>query len=416
MRLVPVWPREIDDFRGIVANNVINGLQRLAWEQQGLRVLHINATEYGGGVAEVLLAQIPLLDNLGLQAQWAVIDADEQFFEITKCMHNGFQGNKEMPWGSEQQDYYLHVLHQNLASTPGRYDVCVVHDPQPMAIPTILGARRAEIASHWIWRCHIDCADPHPDIWRFAQSFLEPYDAYVFTMKEFVQPDVPAERVVISPPSIDPTSPKNSSLEPTTVIDLCRQYHIDPRRPVISQVSRFDPWKDPRGVIQAYRTVKETVPDLQLLLAGSLAHDDPEGMRLYEELVRDRDDDRDLFILSNVQQVGNTTINAFQRAADVVIQKSIREGFGLTVSEAAWKSKPIIGGRAGGITLQVEHGRTGYLVDSVEECAERTLELLENPGTARQMGEAGRELVREHFLTTRELGDWLKLFADVVRE
>jgi trehalose synthase len=415
MRSVSVWPREIDDFRGVVPNAVINGLQRRAWNLQGLRVLHINATEYGGGVAEVLLAQIPLLDNLGLQAQWAVIDADEQFFEITKSMHNGFQGNKEIPWGAEQEEYYRHVLHENLASLPGRYDVCVVHDPQPMAIPALLGVTRTEIASRWIWRCHIDCADPHPDIWRFARQFLEPYDAYVFTMKEFVQPDVPADRVVISPPSIDPTSPKNSALEPTTVIDLCRQYHIDPRRPLISQVSRFDPWKDPRGVIRAYRTVKEKIPEVQLLLAGSLAHDDPEGMRLYEELLQDRDDDRDLFILSNVQQVGNTTINAFQREADVIIQKSIREGFGLTVSEAAWKAKPVIGGRAGGITLQVDDGRTGYLVDSVEECADRALELLENPERAHTMGEAGRELVRENFLTTRELDDWLGMFAELVR-
>jgi trehalose synthase len=238
----------------------------------------------------------------------------------------------------------------------------------------------------------------------------------VFTMKDFVQPDVPAERVMISAPSIDPTSPKNSPLDPVTVIDICRQYHIDPRHPLISQVSRFDPWKDPRGVIRAYRICKEQIPELQLLLAGSLAHDDPEGMRLYEELLRDRGDDRDLFILSNVQQVGNTTINAFQRESDVVIQKSIREGFGLTVAEAAWKSKPVVGGRAGGITLQVEHSRTGYLVESVEECAERALELLRDPDRAKAMGEAGRELVRENFLTTRELGDWLRLFADLVRE
>jgi trehalose synthase len=414
MRLVSVWPREIDDFRGVVSNNVINNLQRMAWEHQGLRVLHINATEYGGGVAEILLTQIPLLNDLGLQAQWAVIDADEQFFEITKSMHNGFQGNKDIPWGPEQEAYYLKVLSDNIASVPGHFDVCVVHDPQPMALPHLLGAHRKEIASHWIWRCHIDCADPHPDIWKFLSGYLEPYDAAVFTMKEFVQPDVPQDRVTISAPSIDPTSPKNSQLDPATVIDLCRQYHIDPRRALITQVSRFDPWKDPVGVIRAYRTVKAKVPDVQLLLAGSLAHDDPEGMRLYDDLLKERGDDRDLYILSNVQQVGNTTINAFQREADVVIQKSIREGFGLTVAEAAWKGKPVIGGRAGGITLQIEHGRTGYLVDSVEECAERTLELLENPELARSMGEAGRILVRENFLTTRELSDWLKLFADLV--
>jgi trehalose synthase len=237
----------------------------------------------------------------------------------------------------------------------------------------------------------------------------------VFTMKEFVQPEVPGDRVVISAPSIDPTSPKNSHLEEVTVTDICRQYHLDTRRPIIAQVSRFDPWKDPYGVIQAYKTVKECIPDVQLMLAGSLAHDDPEGLRLYDELLTEREDDQDIFILSNFQQVGNTTINCFQRAADVVIQKSIREGFGLTVAEGAWKSKPVIGGRAGGITLQIEDGGTGYLVDSVSECAQRTIELLEDPVRASKMGEAGRELVRENFLTTREVGDWLRLFADLAR-
>ncbi|MEX0873422.1 MAG: glycosyltransferase [Actinomycetota bacterium] len=413
MRIVPVWPSPIDNFRSIVANEVINDLQRKALQLGGKRVLHINSTEYGGGVAEVLLAQIPLLEDLGLNANWGVIDGDERFFEITKGIHNGFQGNKQAPWDRDMQEHYLETVRSNLESLPGGYDIAVVHDPQPMAIPALLGDRRFDIAKHWIWRCHIDCADPHPEIWSFVRQFLEPYEAMVFTMKEFVQPDVPGDRVVVSPPSIDPTSPKNSHLEQVTVADICRQYGIDLKRPVITQVSRFDPWKDPRGVIRAYQTVKEKIPDVQLLLAGSLAHDDPEGLVLYDELLRERGDDRDLLILSNFQQVGNTTINCFQRAANVVIQKSIREGFGLTVSEAAWKGKPVLGGRAGGITLQVEDGRTGYLIDSVEECASRTIELLENPELAESMGEAGRELVREKFLTTRELGDWLKLFGDL---
>jgi trehalose synthase len=414
MRLVPAWPRSIDDFRSVVPNEMINELQKLAWRQQGLRVLHINSTEYGGGVAEILLAQIPLFDDLGLSAHWGVIDGDERFFEITKSIHNGFQGNKELPWDREMEEHYITVVTQNLASLPTGYDVAVVHDPQPMAIPTLLGEARGDIAKHWVWRCHIDCADPHGEIWGFVKRFLEPYEAMVFTMKEFVQPEVPGDRVYISAPSIDPTSPKNSPLEPVTVADICRQYHIDPRRPVMSQVSRFDPWKDPRGVIQAYKVVKGRIPEVQLLLAGSLAHDDPEGLLLYDQLLTEREDDRDVFILSNFQQVGNTTINAFQRASDVIVQKSIREGFGLTVAEGAWKAKPVIGGRAGGITLQIEDGRTGYLVDSVEECAQRTIELLEDPELAGQMGKAGKELVQERFLTTREIGDWLKLFADLV--
>jgi trehalose synthase len=252
-------------------------------------------------------------------------------------------------------------------------------------------------------------------IWGFVKRFLEPYDAMVFTMEEFVQPEVPSDRVVVSAPSIDPTSPKNSDLHDVTVSDICRQYQIDVRRPIMAQISRFDPWKDPQGVIKAYKIVKEKIPEVQLVLAGSLAHDDPEGLHIYEELLRDRGDDPDLSIWSNFQQVGNTTINAFQRAADVVIQKSLREGFGLTVAEAAWKAKPVLGGKAGGITLQIEDGRTGYLVTSVEETAQRTLELLDAPGRAEEMGAAARELIRDRFLTTRELEDWLGLFADLVR-
>jgi trehalose synthase len=236
----------------------------------------------------------------------------------------------------------------------------------------------------------------------------------VFTMKEFVQPEVPGDRVVVSAPSIDPTSPKNSHLERVTVADICRQYGIDLKRPIMAQVSRFDPWKDPRGVIRAYRMVKEKIPDVQLLLAGSLAHDDPEGLVLYDELLRERDNDQDLLILSNFQQVGNTTINCFQRAANVVIQKSIKEGFGLTVTEALWKTRPTIAGRVGGIVAQIQDGETGWLVDSAEQCAEACIEILRDPAEARQRALHGKEYVRRHFLTPRLLRDWLVLFNQLL--
>lgn len=413
MRFVPVWPRPIDDYREVISNEVVSGLQRKAWDRPGLRVLHVNSTEYGGGVAEVLLAQVPLLQDLGLDTHWGVIDGDERFFTITKGFHNALQGNREIPWNDDLAAHYRRVIESNLSSLPTGFDVAVIHDPQPLAIPFLLGDRRHEVAKRWVWRCHIDSADPHPEIWSFLRGFLEPYDAAVFTMKEFIQPDLPVERIVTSPPSIDPLSPKNSPLGRVTVTDICRQYKIDPDRPIMAQISRFDPWKDPMGVIEAYHTCKEEIPDLQLVLAGSLAHDDPEGLRFYDQLLRGRGDDTDLYILSNFQEVGNTAVNCFQRAADVIIQKSLREGFGLTVAEAAWKSRPVIGGRAGGITLQIEDGRTGYLVDSVEECAQRTLELLRDPERADEMGAAGRELVAERFLTTRELDDWLTLIQDL---
>jgi trehalose synthase len=416
MRMVPVWPRSIEEFRGIVDDGVIEELGTLSVPHKGLRVLHINSTEYGGGVAEVLSAQIPMLGDLGVAAHWGVIDGDERFFEITKSVHNGFQGNKEIAWDRSMEIHYLRTVEQNLATLPEDFDICVVHDPQPMAIPHLLGEDRFRIAKKWIWRCHIDCADPHPAIWSFIRQFLDPFDAMVFTMKEFVQPEVPGDRVVISAPSIDPTSPKNSHLEKVTVRDICRQYHVDLERPVMAQISRFDPWKDPHGVIAAYKMVREEIPGVQLVLAGSLAHDDPEGLVLYEELLGARGEDADVLILSNFQQVGNTAINCFQRAADVVIQKSIREGFGLTVAEAAWKGKPVLGGRAGGITLQIQDGVTGFLIETVEDCAQRTIELLADPDRSREMGEKARELVRERFLTTRELGDWLRLFADLAQD
>lgn len=413
MRIVPVWPRAIDDYRSVVPNESVNEVQRRAWELENLKVLHINSTEYGGGVAEVLLAQTPLLNDLGVKADWGVIDGDERFFDITKGFHNGLQGNTEVPWDDARADHYVTTMRSNLDALPTGYDIAVVHDPQPLAIPELLGDRRDAVAKHWIWRCHIDCAKPHPGIWEFLRSWLNPYEAVVFTMKEFAQPDIPTDRIVVSPPSIDPMSPKNSPLGQVTVHDICMQYSIDLRRPLIAQVSRFDPWKDPLGVIQAYRMVKEEIPDVQLLLAGSLAHDDPEGLRYYETVIAERGEDRDIAVLSNFHQVGNTAVNCFQRAAQVVIQKSLREGFGLTVSEAAWKGKPIVGGRAGGITLQIRDGETGYLVETVEECATRILELLRDPGLVQEMGEAARELVRERFLTTRELGDWLDLFGDL---
>lgn len=415
MHAVPVWPRAIDDYRSVVSNDVVNGLHRRAWELSGRSILHLNSSAFGGGVAELLLAQVPLLQNLGLPTQWNVIGGDEQFFAITKSIHNAIQGNHDIPWTPEMAHHYLEVQARNAEMMPDGWDVVVVHDPQPLAIPTLLGSRLRDVGKKWIWRCHIDSATPHPDIWGVVRDYLEPYDAVVFTMKEYTHPDIPVERVLISAPSIDPMSPKNAPLAPITVTDICRQYGIDPRRPIISQISRFDPWKDPIGVIEAYRDVKEEYPDVQLILAGSLAHDDPEGLGFYEASLNARADDPDLYVLSNFQEVGNTAVNCFQRAAQVVIQKSIREGFGLTVAEAAWKGRPVVGGRTGGITLQIEDQRTGYLVSSVEECADKVTDLLGDAQRSEQMGEAGRELVRNQFLTTRELGDWLDLMIDLVR-
>ena len=309
------------------------------------------------------------------------------------------------------QHTYLEKVLDNALLIEGEFDYVVIHDPQPAAIRALSGASSVNGPNtKWIWRCHIDLTDANPEVWEFFRPYVEHHDASVWTMPEFVPATLTMDRIVQAPPCIDPLSVKNLELPEPFMREICKQYGIDPDRPLMCQVSRYDPWKDPIGVIEAYRLAREEVPDLQLVLAGSMATDDPEGFQVWEEVDAARHGDREIHLLSNIQQVGNVQINAFQRAADVVVQKSLREGFGLTVSEGLWKGRPVIGGRAGGIVLQITDGENGYLVDSVEECARRTVELLRDPESADAMGQAGREHVRANFLSTRELEDWLGLF------
>jgi trehalose synthase len=271
----------------------------------------------------------------------------------------------------------------------------------------------AHASTKWVWRCHIDLTDANTTVWKFFQGFVEQYDASVWTMHEFVPASLEMERIVHAPPCIDPLSVKNLDLAAPFCHEITRQYGIDTTRPIVCQVSRFDPWKDPVGVIEAFRLVREHVPDAQLVLAGSMATDDPEGFRVWETTEAARAGDRDIHLLSNLHQVGAVQINAFQRVSDVVVQKSLREGFGLTVAEALWKGRPVVGGRAGGIKLQIRDGRDGYLVDDVPGCAKRIIELLADPAGADAMGNDGREHVRKNFLSTRELEDWLRLFGEL---
>ena len=311
-------------------------------------------------------------------------------------------------------DGATHVEPVLTAQLLGEWDFVVAHDPQPVAFRSFL--RDSEVGSprtKWIWRCHIDLTDANPAVWEFFRPYVELYDASVWTMKKAVPDSLSMDRVVEGHPSIDPLSVKNLEMPLPFAEELCRQYGLDVRRPIVCQVSRYDPWKDPVGVIRAFRAVREKVTDAQLLLAGSMATDDPEGFRVWEEVQQERAGDPDIYTLSNLHQVGNVQINAFQRVADVVIQKSVREGFGLTVSEALWKARPVVGGRAGGIVLQLRDGFDGYLVDSVDECAARTMDLLADPVGADAMGAQGKEHVRGGFLSTRELEDWLRLLTEL---
>jgi trehalose synthase len=386
---------------------VIAQLRELAAPLAGARVLHLNATPYGGGVAEILRSEVSLLRDVGLDADWRVITGDAAFFNTTKAIHNALQGAAR-DLSPAEQTAYLQTSANNAAQLHvGDYDLIVVHDPQPMALLQHAGKG----AARWIWRCHIDTSEPHASVWSFLRSHLAGYDAAVFTLGSFAPPDLPIERVEIIPPAIDPESPKCLELDLGLARRVLQWIGIEPDKPLLTQVSRFDPWKDPLGVIAAYRLVKRSVPDLQLALVGSMALDDPEGWQIYRQVTAAAAGDAGIHLFTNLNGVGNIEVNAFQRMSDVVIQKSLREGFGLVVSEALWKGTPVVAGRAGGIPLQLQDGVGGFLVDSVEACAERTEWLLEHPREGHELAAQGRELVRRRFLLTRLIADELRLYG-----
>jgi trehalose synthase len=410
---VPLLDKHLDDYEGIVENGTVERIRELAKPLVGARVLHVNATAYGGGVAELLATHVPLTRDVGLEAEWQVIHGSDEFFGVTKTVHNALQG-AEVDWNTGMERVYLERVLDNALQLDGQWDFVVMHDPQPAAMREFIRGRAADHPeTKWIWRCHIDLTDANPTVWDFYRPFVEQYDASVWTMPQFVPASLSMDNIEHLPPCIDPLSVKNLDLADPFVKELCKGYGVRSEDPLLVQVSRFDPWKDPVGVIEAFRIVRDRVPDAQLVLAGSMATDDPEGFHYWELTNEARAGDPNIFLLSNIQQVGSVQINAFQRAADVVIQKSLREGFGLTVSEGLWKGRPVVGGRCGGITLQIDDGVNGYLVDDVETTAARCIELLADPDRADVMGAAGRETVRSNFCSTRELEDWLRLFLEL---
>jgi trehalose synthase len=375
-------------------------------------VLHINATSFGGGVAEILTTLVPLMQDVGLEAEWQIIHAENEFFNVTKASHNGLQG-MDLPLTEEMKAIWSRYNEANASRLEGQYDYIVVHDPQPVGLLSFRGRSDGE---HWIWRCHIDTSNPNPAYWDFYAPYINAYDGVVFTLRQYVGPGVDVRHLAIVPPTIDPLSTKNATIPMEEAQHVVAGFDVDVSRPLITQVSRFDPWKDPLGVIDAYRLVKAEMPQVQLALVGSMASDDPEGWHYLDKTLRHAGEDDDVIILHNFHGVGGYEVGCFQAASDVVIQKSIREGFGLVVSEALWKGRPVVGGNVGGIPLQVIDGQTGYLVDNVEACGTKTLHLLQHPDQARSMGQAGRDHVRENFLSTRHLKDYLELFAALSSE
>jgi trehalose synthase len=409
LEAVDVGTQDLNLYERSAGAEAVAQLRELAAPLEGVRILHVNATPYGGGVAEILRSAIPLLRDLGILADWKLITGDQTFFTVTKAIHNGLQGAARELTPAEQETYLTYST-RNAQLLEEEYDLVVVHDPQPLALLRLHGKG----APRWVWRCHIDTSEPNPQVWDFLRPYLEGYDTTVFTLGSFAPPDVPVERVEIIPPAIDPESPKNFELDARLASRLLRWIGVEVERPLVTQVSRFDPWKDPLGVIAVYRLVKSEVPGLQLALAGSMALDDPEGWEIYRQIQESAKKDPHIHLFTNLTGVGNVEVNAFQRLSDVVIQKSIREGFGLVVSETLWKETPVVAGRTGGIPLQVQGGVGGFLVDSVEECAEKMLWALQHPEEAKEIGVKGRELVRERFLLTRLIADELRLYGSLL--
>jgi len=399
--------KSLADYTPIVGEQVIESIRRAAEPLRDARVLHVNATAFGGGVAEMLYTLVPLMRDVGLDAEWRIIEGTDEFFNVTKAFHNGLQG-MDLPLTDEMKAIWQRYNEQNAAAFEGQYDFIIMHDPQPAGMKAMRDGRGGR---HWAWRCHIDTSTPNPVFWDFIAPYLEAYDAGIFTMEQYVTRGLQFPHLAIVTPTIDPLSPKNAQMPRQRAQEIVSGYEIDPSRPLITQVSRYDPWKDPLGVIDAYFMVKKQIPGVQLALVGSMASDDPEGWTYYDRTVRHAGEDFDIYILHNFHGVGNEQVNAFQTVSDVVIQKSIREGFGLVVTEALWKGKPVIGGNVGGIPLQVIDGETGFLAESVAACAGKTLYLLQHPEEAQLMGQKAREHVRTHFLSTRHLKDYLDLFT-----
>jgi trehalose synthase len=391
-------------YEGIASSSIIRELRTLGGKLKGIRVVHVNSTREGGGVAEILSWMIPLMCDLGIEASWEVIEGTKEFFSVTKSIHNGLQG---FPVSLSRKDIDTHreINEANLARfRPSLEDahIVLIHDPQPAPLLALCPERKGK----WVWRAHIDISHPSLSVWRALKPQVMDYDASIFSMSLFAQP-LPHPQFLIAP-SIDPLSEKNVELSQSEINAVRADFGLDPQRPILVQISRFDRFKDPLGVIEAYKMVRKVLP-VQLVLAGGGATDDPEGKAVLDEVMEAAAGDPDIHVLL-LPPDAHRTVNALQRMADVSIQKSVKEGFGLTVTEALWKGKPVIGGDVGGIRRQVFNYHTGFLVNTPEGAAHRIRFLLHHRAMIEEIGGKAREFVRENFLLTRHLREYLTLF------
>jgi len=396
----------LDDYAGLRGAGEIEELRALAKPLRGRSIEMINSTAIGGGVAEILTRLVPLAEELDLHFKWDVMTGGEDFFDVTKSFHNALHG---APYHASPRDFeiFLAYTERNRATLPLDSEFVVIHDPQPAAL---IDARKPG-SNHWVWRCHIDLAHPNRAVWDFLEKFVSRYDGAMFSSPEFSR-QLPIPQYLFYP-AIDPLSEKNQDLEPEFIAQVLARFRIDPMRPILTQISRFDRLKDPVGVIRAYRIVKRYF-DCQLVLAGGSASDDPEGAIVLKEALREADNHPDIRVIE-LPAWAPLEVNALQRASTIVIQKSLREGFGLTVSEALWKKKPVVASAVGGIPIQIIHKHTGLLAHSVEGTAYQIRFLLSHPEIAARLGEHGHQHVKENFLITQKLKRYLTLFLRLAR-
>jgi len=393
----------IEDYAAITGQAAIDELRVLARYVEGKSVQNINSTAVGGGVAEILTRMLPLLKQLGIDARWDVIKGDEKFFSVTKKFHNALHGVPTQV-SDEELDYFVHINREN-AEEMSLADIVFVHDPQPVA----LIEKRNPDGQKWLWRCHIDFSKPDVRVWRFLEQYISRYDSAVFSAPAFARKLLIPQ--VLIPPSIDPLSDKNRELPEETIASVFDRFKIDRSRPVVTQISRFDYLKDPLGVIKAYKAAKRHV-DMQLVLAGGGATDDPEGPAIMAQVQEEASTDKDIFVLF-LPPSSDLEINALQRGSTIILQKSLKEGYGLTVSEALWKAKPTIAGAVGGIPLQIKHKYSGILTHSIEGTTHWIKQLINEPDFAKRLGVNGREHIRNNFLITRHIKDYLLLFTSL---
>lgn len=405
-------PKALEDYRPIIGGDATNEIRRLAAPLRGLRVLHLSVTAFGTGVAELLNAAVPLLSDVGLDCSWQVVRPAEEFAAANKALYRALAGLKD-EWSPELSETWLRYSEMNADLLNEPFDVIVVHDPQPAAIR--LFAPGGAAAARWVFHSHLDLSSAQPEAWALLRRHIEGYDAILFDAEAFVHPDLRTVPVTIIPPAIDPLGPRNMELSPETVHTILERYGIDPGRPLVSQISPCDPGSDLLGAIDVHDRAREHVAGLQLALIATNPPEDADSIAYFDATVRKAMEYSDVHILRGVSEVGNVETNAFQRASSVVMQKGLRKGFGIWISDAQWKQRPVVSARSGALTQQVLDGETGFLADTTEEFAERVSRLLSDEELARRLGRAGHEHVKERFLLPRFISDKLRLLTDVVR-